>query len=58
MLSPNVCWLIEPEQRWVEVRDAARDGARLAADGAIESAALPGFRLEVRTLWGGGRPPG
>lgn len=47
----EVCWLVEPEARWVEVWDATRDGVRLRADAAIESAALPGFRLELRTLW-------
>lgn len=47
----DVCWLIEPEGRWVEVWDGTRDGARLQADGAMESPALPGFSLAVRTLW-------
>jgi Uma2 family endonuclease len=47
----DVCWLIEPERRWVEVWDEGRDGVRLADDAAMESAALPGFRLPIQQLW-------
>jgi Uma2 family endonuclease len=47
----DVCWLIQPDQRWVEVWDTANEGTRLADDDALESPALPGFRLEVARLW-------
>jgi Uma2 family endonuclease len=47
----DVCWLIHPDQRWVEVWDAQRDGARVPDGGAVESAALPDFRLDLARLW-------
>jgi Uma2 family endonuclease len=47
----DVCWLINPEQRWVEVWDRAREGARVPDDGTLESEAIPGFRLELARLW-------
>ena len=47
----DVCWLIHPGQRWVEVWDAGNEGTRLADGDALESAALPGFRLELVQLW-------
>ncbi len=47
----DVCWLIHPDQRWVEVWDAGNEGTRLADGDALESAALPGFRLELAQLW-------
>ena len=46
----EACWLIHPGERWVEVWDARYDGARLPEDGALESEAVPGFRLEARRL--------
>jgi Uma2 family endonuclease len=46
-----VCWLIHPDQRWVEAWDAANEGTRLADGDALESVALPGFRLELAQLW-------
>ncbi len=47
----DVCWLIHPYERWTEVWDAGRNGQRLTAEAAMESPALPGFRLEVARLW-------
>ena len=47
----DVCWLVEPEARWVEVWDASRDGLRLAAGEALSAVELPGFDLAVETLW-------
>jgi Uma2 family endonuclease len=47
----DVCWLIHPDQRWAEVWDASSDGIGLAADGALESAAVPGLRLPLAQLW-------
>jgi Uma2 family endonuclease len=45
------CWLIDPEQRWVEVFDAERDGERLPSDGVLDSPLLPGFSMPVADLW-------
>jgi Uma2 family endonuclease len=47
----DLCWLIHPEERWAEVWDASGDAARLAPHGALESVALPGFRLPLAQLW-------
>lgn len=47
----DVCWLIHPDQRWVEVWDASNDGTRLPGGAALESAVLPGFRLEFAQFW-------
>ena len=47
----DVCWLIEPEARWVEVWDASRDGLRLPAGTVLAAPALPGFELEIDALW-------
>jgi Uma2 family endonuclease len=47
----DVCWLVDPDRRVVEVFEAARDGERRAADDILESAHLPGFRLLLKDLW-------
>jgi Uma2 family endonuclease len=47
----DVCWLIHPDQRWVEVWDASNEGVRVPEGGALETAALSGFRLELTRLW-------
>jgi Uma2 family endonuclease len=47
----DVCWLIHPDQRWVEVWDALNEGTRVPEGGALESAALPDCRLELARLW-------
>jgi Uma2 family endonuclease len=47
----DVCWLIHPDERWAEVWDGLNDGTRLPEGGALESAALPAFRLELARLW-------
>jgi Uma2 family endonuclease len=47
----DVCWLIHPQQRWAEVWDATRDGTRLEESDALDSAALPGFRVDLAQLW-------
>jgi Uma2 family endonuclease len=49
--SIDVCWLIHPDQRWAEVWDGRNEGARVPEGGALESEALPGFRLELARLW-------
>lgn len=43
----DVCWLIDPEARTVEVFEGNRDGETLAEDAALESSLLPGFRLKL-----------
>jgi Uma2 family endonuclease len=48
----DVCWLIDPESRSVEVFEGARDGEVLtAAAGALGSPLLPGFRLKLADLF-------
>ena len=47
----DVCWLIDPGHRTVEVFEAGREGEMLAGDGVLESAAVPGFRMAVQELW-------
>jgi Uma2 family endonuclease len=47
----DVCWLIHPDQRWVEVWDALNEGTRVPEGGALGSTALPDFRLELARLW-------
>ncbi len=47
----DVCWLIDPYQRWVEVFEGARDGERLAADGALETSVMPEFTVPLADLW-------
>jgi Uma2 family endonuclease len=46
----QIAWLIDPERRTVEVFDAEHDGVVLR-EGALESPLLPGFRLELATLF-------
>ncbi|MBA4181435.1 MAG: hypothetical protein C0506_12665 [Anaerolinea sp.] len=45
----DVCWLINPDTRRVEVFEADRDGD--VQTGVLESAHLPGFRLELAELF-------
>ena len=47
----QVCWLIDPVSRSVEVFEASRDGERLPADGALETSEMPGFRLALADLF-------
>jgi Uma2 family endonuclease len=47
----EVCWLIDPDARVVEAFDGERDAALIATAGALESPALPGFRLTLEILW-------
>jgi len=47
----DVCWLVDPESRTVEVFEGDRDGERLTVDDVLESAALPGFRLKLHDLF-------
>lgn len=47
----DVCWLIDPYARTVEVFEGARDGERLPADGALETAVMPGFSVSLAELF-------
>lgn len=47
----DVAWLIDPQARTVEVFDDGSDGLVLINDSALESAALPGLRIELRELF-------
>jgi Uma2 family endonuclease len=47
----DVCWLIDPASRTVEVFEGNRDGVR--ADGVLESAFLPGLRIPLDELFSG-----
>lgn len=46
----EVAWLIDPEERAIEVFEAGRDGA-VVRDGWLESPALPGLRVELASLF-------
>jgi Uma2 family endonuclease len=47
----DVCWLVNPRRRTVEVFDAERDGVALMAGGVLESPHLPGFELPLDELF-------
>ena len=47
----NVCWLIDPVSRQVEVFEGDRDGVRLPADGILETPVMPGFSLPLSDLF-------
>ena len=47
----DVCWLIDPYQRWVEVFEGDRDGVRLSPEAALETPVMPGFSLPQSDLW-------
>ena len=47
----DVCWLIDPYDRWVEVFEGERDGVRLPADSALETPVMPGFSVPQADLW-------
>jgi len=47
----EVCWLIDPATRAVEVFEGAQDAVPLPPGGALESAHLPGFSLPLPELF-------
>jgi Uma2 family endonuclease len=47
----DVCWLVDPETRSVEVFEGERDGEAVEADRTLGSASLPGFTLPLRDLF-------
>ncbi len=47
----DVCWLIDPHARTVEVFEGDRDAEQLAADGTLETVIMPGFSLPLADLF-------
>ena len=47
----DVCWLIDPTSRSVEVFEGPRDGERLAAGGELSTPVMPGFTLTLEELF-------
>jgi Uma2 family endonuclease len=47
----DVCWLVDPASRTVEVFEGARDADRLPAEGTLESPLLPGFSVPLAKLF-------
>lgn len=47
----EVCWLVDPDRRSVEVFDDARDGEVLSGQAVLESPHMPGFRLPLPDLF-------
>ena len=47
----DVCWLVDPYERWVEVFQGERDGERLATDTTLETPVMPGFSLPQSELF-------
>jgi len=47
----QVAWLVDPESRTVEVFEGGRDSEALAAPAVLTSAALPGFELDLASLF-------
>lgn len=50
----DVCWLIDPVRRTVEVFEDGREGIELVPDGELSSDRMPGFSLAVSELWAAG----
>ncbi len=48
----DLCWLIDPVARTVEVFDGKRDGVRLAPDEPLETSVMPGFWVTQEKLFG------
>ena len=48
----DVVWLVDPRRRTAHAWEGDRDGARVAAEGALESTYLPGFSLSLAELFG------
>ena len=47
----DVCWLIDPYARTVEVFEGDRDADQLPADGALETSVMPGFSVPLSELF-------
>lgn len=47
----EVCWLIDPETRRVEIYDADNDGTSLDQGGTLETPVMPGFSVAIGELF-------
>ncbi len=47
----DVCWLIDPYARIVEIFEGDRDGEALAPDGALVTSVMPGFSVSLSELF-------
>ncbi|MGE0599225.1 MAG: Uma2 family endonuclease [Dehalococcoidia bacterium] len=47
----DVCWLVDPSSRSVEVFEGDRDGEPLAHGAALETSVMPGFSLPLENLF-------
>lgn len=47
----DVCWLVDPESRTIEVFEDGRDGDVLGDGAVLTSRHLPGFELSLRQLF-------
>ncbi len=47
----DVAWLVHPEQCWVETWEDLRNGERVGRGGMLESARLPGLRIDTEALF-------
>lgn len=47
----DVCWLIDPYARTVEIFEGDRDAEQLPADGALETSVMPGFSVPLSELF-------
>jgi len=50
----DVCWLVDPIRRSVEVFEDAREGVELADDAVLVSEKIAGFSLPIAELWSEG----
>lgn len=47
----EVCWLIDPIQRSVEVFEEGREGVEIEAGAVLASEKIPGFSMPIADLW-------
>ncbi|MFN8507973.1 MAG: Uma2 family endonuclease [Dehalococcoidia bacterium] len=47
----DVCWLVDPASRTVELFEGAIEAEPLPADGALTSPLLPGLRIPLADIW-------
>ncbi len=47
----DVCWVIDPTRRTVEVFEEGREGVELSEDGVLNTDLIPGFSLPISDLW-------
>ena len=47
----DICWLIDPHNRTVEVFEAEREPLTLPPDGVLETPHVPGLHIPIVELW-------